>query len=74
MIYEGYQRALNAYVNEYQFALDSVRGTAALDNALYACSEYGIFGDLSIDVELACKIWCVVQRVKENGFPTELRA
>lgn len=44
-----------------------------LSNALYAFSELGLFEDLSIDPPLALMVWAVVEKVRREGFPDELR-
>ncbi len=45
----------------------------ALANALYAFSETGLFGDLSIDNTTAVRVWAIVSTIRSNGFPERLR-
>lgn len=44
-----------------------------LSNAFYTISELGVFGDLSIDGDWAWIIAHIVQKVKTEGFPKDLR-
>lgn len=45
----------------------------AIREALYTFSELGLLEDLSIDYDLAMKIWSIVERARTYGFPEELR-
>ena len=45
----------------------------AISASLYSFSELGLFEDMSIQPELAIRIWAVVETAMQSGFPEELR-
>ena len=55
---------------EDEFPDDRLKDLSA---AVYAFSELGMFGDFSIDGPTALEIWAVVEKVRREGFPDELR-
>jgi hypothetical protein len=41
---------------------------------LYTFSELGLFGDIDVkEAETAILIWALVEKVRQDGFPRELR-
>lgn len=44
-----------------------------LNEACYSASERSIMEDIEFDAEFAIRMWKLVERVRHDGFPEDLR-
>lgn len=73
---EAHRAAQGAYCDEVE-ALQSRfpdEKISDLNEALYVFNERGFFdGDVELGADNALKAWALVERLKAEGFPAELR-
>lgn len=70
---EQHQQEARSYsaLVEHEFPRKRYRD---LSEALYTFSELGLLGDMEIkDEATAVRIWALVEKVRRDGFPKDLR-
>lgn len=70
MDYEERYELISSMMDIKSFPKDSKRD---LEELLYVMSEYGVLDGLSIDYDLAIKIWNIVEYINENNLPEGMK-
>jgi hypothetical protein len=72
MTEEQHQEALAEWLAVRRMQLE-VENQRSVEEAIYAFSERDVLCGLSLDPEVAVRIWQVVEAARVHGFPEELR-
>lgn len=70
--YEDHQEALRAWVEPTLKSFPKDR-KHAVSEACYSFSERNMLGDFQISEQDALMVWAIVERCRQEGFPTTLR-